>query len=247
MRKLIPLLAILLMACSQQDLQRTINGVNEAVNGSGQGLSTSEVTSGLKEALVKGTGYAVDLSGVKDGFYKNPRLFIPFPPEAEKVKETALKLGLDNQVNQFEETLNRAAEQAVQEAKPIFVNAITSMSVEDAFGLLKGGDNAATEYLRRKTSEELFSKFEPKVSEAVNSVKLTEYYNPLASAYNTASTFTGGKPINPDLTAYVTQQSIDGLFTLIADEEKKIREDPGARVTDLLKKVFGSDEAQGSK
>lgn len=244
MRKLIPLLALFLLACTQQDLQRTMKGVDDAINGSGQSLTTSEVTAGLKEALVKGTGYAVDFSGVKDGFYKNPRLYIPFPPEAEKVKETALKLGLTNQVNQFEETLNRAAEKAVQEAKPIFVNAITSMSVEDAFGLLKGGDNAATEYLRRKTSDQLFSKFQPKVSEAVNSVKLTEYYNPLASAYNTATKYTGGQAINPDLTAYVTQQSIDGLFKLISDEEKKIREDPAARVTDLLKKVFGSAEAK---
>lgn len=244
MRNLIPFLAILLLACSQQEIQRTLKGVDEALNESDQNLTTGEVSAGLKEALVKGTGYAVDLSGVKDGFYKNPRLFIPFPPEAEKVKETALQLGLDNQVDQFEETLNRAAEKAVQEAQPIFVDAITSMSVEDAFGLLKGGENAATEYLRRKTGDQLFSKFEPEVSKAVNAVQLTQYYSPLAGAYNTSTTFTGGEPINPDLTKYVTEQSIDGLFKLIADEEEKIREDPAARVTDLLKKVFGSSAAQ---
>ncbi len=244
MRKFIPLLALLLFSCSQQELQRTLESANEVLNGSQGSLTTGEVTSGLKEALVKGTDYAVDFSGVKDGFYKNPRLFIPFPEEAEKVKETALKLGLDNQVTKFEETLNRAAEQAVQEAKPIFVNAITSMTVEDAFGLLKGGDNAATEYLRRKTSAELFSKFEPKVSNAVNQVELTKYWNPLANAYNTATQFTGGEKVDPDLTEYVTNRSIDGLFKLIADEEKQIREDPAARVTDILKKVFGSEAAQ---
>ena len=244
MRKFIPLLALLLFSCSQQELQRTLESANEVLNGSQGSLTTSEVTAGLKEALVKGTDYAVDFSGVKDGFYKNPRLFIPFPEEAEKVKEIALKLGLDNQVNKFEETLNRAAEQAVQEAKPIFVNAITSMSVEDAFGLLKGGDNAATEYLRRKTSAELFSKFEPKVNDAVNQVELTKYWNPLANAYNTATQLTGGEKVDPDLTEYVTNRSIDGLFKLIADEEKQIREDPAARVTDLLKKVFGSEAAK---
>ena len=244
MRKLIPLLAILLMACSQQQIQRTLDGANEVLNSSQGSLSTSEVTSGLKEALVRGTDYAVNFSGVKDGFYKNPRLFIPFPAEAAKVKETALKLGLSSQVNKFEETLNRAAEQAVIEAKPIFVNAITSMTVEDAFGLLRGGDNAATDYLRRKTSAALFNKFQPKVAQAVNKVELTKYWNPLANAYNTATQFTGGETVDPDLTEYVTNRSIDGLFKLIADEEKQIRENPAARVTDLLKKVFGSEAAK---
>ena len=244
MRKFIPLVAIVLLGCTQQQIQRTMGGVNDVLSGDQGSLSTSEVASGLKEALVKGTNYAVDFSGVKDGFYKNPKLFIPFPAEAEKVKETALKLGLDSQVNKFEETLNRAAEQAVIAAKPIFINAITSMTVEDAFGLLKGGDNAATDYLRRKTSAELFSKFEPKVKDAVNQVELTKYWNPLANAYNTATKFTGGDKVEPDLTEYVTNRSIDGLFKLIADEEKNIRENPGARVTDLLKKVFGSDQAK---
>lgn len=244
MRKYIPLLAIVLMGCSQQQMQRTLDGANEVLYGEGGSLTTNEVASGLKEALVKGTGYAVDFSGVKDGFYKNPRLFIPFPAEAEKVKETALKLGLSSQVNKFEETLNRAAEQAVQEAKPIFVNAITSMSIEDAFGLLKGGDSAATEYLRRKTSAELFNKFEPKVSQAINQVELTKYWNPLANAYNTATQYTGGETVDPDLTEYITNRTIDGLFKLIADEEKQIRENPAARVTELLKKVFGSEAAK---
>jgi len=244
MRKFIPLIAIILLGCSQQQIQRTLGDVNDILTGDQSTLTTGEVASGLKEALVKGTNYAVDFSGVKDGFYKNPRLFIPFPEEAEKVKEAALKLGLQNQVNKFEETLNRAAEQAVKEAKPIFVNAITSMTVEDAFGLLKGGDNAATDYLRRKTSAELFNKFQPKVNDAVQQVELTKYWNPLANAYNTATQFTGGQKVEPDLTEYVTNRSIDGLFKLIADEEKNIRDNPGARVTELLKKVFGSDQAK---
>jgi hypothetical protein len=132
----------------------------------------------------------------------------------------------------------------VKEAQPIFVDAITSMTIEDAFGLLKGGDNAATEYLKRKTSDQLFNTFEPKVQNAVNEVELTKYYNPLASAYNQATAITGGEEINPDLTKYVTQGSIDGLFVLIAEEEKEIRENPAARITDLLERVFGSEEAK---
>lgn len=245
MRKIISLVAVILLAsCSQQQLQRTLGTVSDVLYGDEGALTTSEVTSGLKEALVKGTNFAVDLSSVKDGFYKNPRLFIPFPEEAEKVKEAALKLGLSGQVNKFEETLNRAAEQAVKEAKPIFVNAITSMTVEDAFGLLKGGDNAATDYLKRKTSDQLFQKFQPKVNQAVNQVELTKYWDPLAKAYNTSTALTGGQKVEPNLTEYITQRSIDGLFTLIADEEKNIRDNPAARVTDLLKKVFGSDEAK---
>jgi len=164
---------------------------------------------------------------------------IPFVGE---VKETALKLGLSGQVEKFEETLNHAAEESVKAAKPIFIDAITSMTVDDAFGLLKGGDNAATNYLRNKTSDELFKAFKPKVSDAVNKVELTKYYDPLANAYNTSTMLTGGEKVDANLTDYVTQKSIDGLFTLIADEEKKIREDPAERATELLKKVFGSED-----
>ncbi len=219
--------------------------VNRTINEAGGGaLTTSEVVSGLKEALVVGTGEAVDVGSKTNGFYKNPKLYIPFPPEAQKVKNTALSLGLTSQVTQFEETLNRAAEEAVKSAKPIFVNAITSMTIEDAFGLLQGGDNAATEYLKRKTTASLINSFEPKVQEAVNKVELTKYWNPLASAYNSTTTLTGGSPINPDLTQYVTERAIDGLFILIAEEEKSIRENPAARVTAILERVFGSPEAR---
>lgn len=244
MKRLLVLpLIVLFAACSEQSLQRTLETVNQVLDTDAP-LTTNEVASGLREALVVGTGKAVDLGGLKDGFYKNPALFIPFPKEAEKIKTTALSLGLTSQVAKFEETLNRAAEQAVQEAEPIFVNAITSMTIEDAFALLKGGDNAATNYLRDKTTAQLNAAFQPKVQDAVDQVELTKYWNPLAQAYNTASTFTGGTAVNPDLTKYVTENAVEGLFTLIATEEKNIREDPAARATELLRRVFGSDEAQ---
>jgi hypothetical protein len=241
MRYIFILGALLLVACSEQTIQRTLEGV---LGQSGGGLTTTEVASGLKEALVVGAQNSVNFASVKDGFYKNPSLYIPFPEEAQKVKTTAMNLGLSSQVNKFEETLNRAAEEAVKQATPILVNAITSMTIEDAFGLLKGGENAATTYLRNKTEASLLQAFQPKVQDAVDKVELTKYWNPLASAYNTATTFTGGQAVNPDLTRYVTDHAMDGLFLLIAKEEASIRQDPAARVSDLLKKVFGSPEAK---
>lgn len=235
---LIPFL-ILIAGCSGETFKKTMDSLGKVVTEE-QGLTSGEVASGLKEALVVGTNQAVVTSSKQDGFYKNPRLFIPFPQEAEKVKSTALNLGLKSQVDRFEETLNRAAEEAVSHATPIFVNAITSMTVNDAFGILNGGQNAATTYLRGRTENDLRVLFQPEVEKAIEKVELTKYWNPLASAYNTASTFTGGQPVNPDLTAYVTSQAMDGLFLLIAEEEAEIRENPAARASDLLKRVFGS-------
>ncbi len=203
-------------------------------------LSSAEVAQGLKEALVLGAERAVASSSIRDGFYKNPRLFIPFPEEAAAVRQTALNLGLRSQVDRFEENLNRAAEEAVREATPIFVNAITSMSIQDAFGILNGGPNAATIFLRSRTEAELMERFRPEADKAVNSVELTKYWSPLAQAYNTASVFTGAQAVNPDLVGYVSENALDGLFLLVADEEARIREEPAARVSELLRRVFGS-------
>ncbi|HRF82487.1 MAG TPA: DUF4197 domain-containing protein, partial [Flavobacteriales bacterium] len=163
---------------------------------------------------------------------------IPFPPEAIKVKNTLTDLGIKKPVEDFERTLNKAAEQAAKEAVPVFVDAITSMSIQDGFTLLRGGENAATNFLREKTSDALRAKFTPVVERATQQVALTSYWTPVASAYNTASLLTGGKAVDPDLNAYVTSKAMDGLFLLLADEEKKIRQDPAARATALLQKVF---------
>lgn len=233
------IIPLLLAGCSGETFKQTMDSFGKVMTDE-PGLTSGEVTSGLKEALIVGTEKAVSISSKEDGFYKNPRLFIPFPEEAEKVKSTALNLGLKSQVDRFEETLNRAAEEAVSSAAPIFVHAITSMSIHDAFGILNGGENAATTYLRGRTESELYALFQPEVEKAIDKVELTKYWNPLASAYNTASSFTGGQPINPDLKGYVTDQAMDGLFLLIAEEEAEIRENPAARATDLLKRVFGS-------
>ena len=203
-------------------------------------LTNSEVISGLKEALNVGIKNSVSLTSVTDGFMKNNDIRLPFPTEADKVKQKALDWGLDGQVQKFELTLNRAAEEATKEALPIFKNAILGMSVQDGFAILNGGDGAATKFLENKTTSALITAFSPKVEAAISKVKLTDVWEPIISKYNTAMNFTGGDKINPDLNQYVTEKAIIGLFHMVALEENKIRKDPLARVTDILQKVFGS-------
>ena len=203
-------------------------------------LTNEEVIKGLKEALTVGIKNSVDSSSVLDGFLKNPAIRLPFPPDAIKVREKAINLGMQGQVDKFETTLNRAAEEAVKEALPIFKNAILNMSIQDGFAILKGGNGAATKFLKDKTSDSLAVAFLPKVKNATSKVQLTSYWNPIITKYNATVTLTGGEKINPDLDAYVTQLAIQGLFKLVEKEENKIRKDPGARVTDLLMKVFSS-------
>ena len=204
----------------------------------GNKLTDAEVIEGLKEALTVGTNNSAGLASKLDGFNKNPKIRLPFPDDAQHVKDKALELGLDEKVNKFEETLNRAAEEASKEAAPIFVNAVKNMSIADGWAILKGEDNAATQYLQDKTTADLRTAFRPKVDAAIETVNLTKYWEPLTKAYNTATKFTGGEPVNTDLGDYVTTRAIGGLFTLIAEEEGKIRKDPLARVNDILEKVF---------
>ncbi len=204
-------------------------------------LSTTEVIQGLKEALTIGAKNSTSLASQVDGFYKIPKIFIPFPPEAEKVRKTLVDAGFSKQVDEFTLTLNRAAEEATKRALPIFKDAIVKMTISDAMGILKGPDNAATEYFRKTTSEQLFLAFKPVAHDAIKQVKLTSYWEPIASTYNRLAILTGGRAVNPNLEEYVTQKAIDGLFILIEQEEHKIRKDPAARITDILKRVFGSN------
>ena len=203
-------------------------------------LTNEEVISGLKEALNVGIKNAVNLSSVTDGFLKNDTIRLPFPPDAIKVREKAINFGLSKQVTTFEETLNRAAEEATKKALPIFIDAIKNMSVSDGFSILKGGDGAATKFLKSQTSNQLVIAFAPVVKEATTKVQLTAYWNPIITRYNSAMTLSGGQKLDPDLDAYITQKAIDGLFYLVETEENKIRKDPLARVSDILVKVFGS-------
>ena len=216
------------------------SSMNQTTTASQPKLSNDDVISGLKNALTVGIQNSVKLSSVTDGFLGNAMIRLPFPEDAAKVKQKALDLGMKSQVDNFETTLNRAAESATKEALPIFTKAITSMSVSDGFAILNGGNGAATNFLKKQTTAELTTAFSPIVKDAISRVKLTETWNPIMTKYNTAMTFTGGQKVNPDLNAYVTQKAIDGLFKLVEIEENKIRKDPAARVNDILQKVFGS-------
>ncbi|MCR9174219.1 MAG: DUF4197 domain-containing protein [bacterium] len=239
---LIPITVIAALVITSCDvLESAANDILTTDGGSSEpSLTEGEVASGLKEALTVGITNAVDLTSVTDGFLGNAEIRLPFPEDAIKVKQKALEWGLDGQVEKFETTLNRAAEEASKEALPIFKNAITSMSIQDAFGILNGGEGAATDYLKGKTTDQLVTAFRPKVDAAIAKVKLTQYWDPLADKYNQAMTFTGGDKVNTDLGDYVTRRAITGLFTMVEKEENKIRKDPVARVSELLQKVFGS-------
>jgi hypothetical protein len=201
------------------------------------GLTNQDVIRGLKEALSIGTGNATSIASKVNGYYKNPRIKIPFPPEARKAKEFAEKAGLKRQVKKFVKTMNRAAEEAAKSAAPIFLDAVKQMTIQDGFEILNGSDDAATRYLKRKTTAPLTRKFKPKVKRAINKVQVTKHWNPIAKTYNQIPFV---KKVNPSLDDYVTKKALDGLFYLIGEEEKKIRRDPAARVTELLRRVFGN-------
>lgn len=203
-------------------------------------LTNLEVISGLKEALTVGIKNGAGKASIMDGFMNNAKIKLPFPEEALVVKDKALELGLGGQVDKFVLTMNRAAEDASSTAAPIFVDAIKNMSISDGFAILKGSDGAATQFLRDNTTPQLVTAFSPKVKESTDKVQLTKYWTPLTSTYNKTTFLTGKPKVNTDLNKYVTDKAITGLFTLVEEEEGKIRKDPIARVSDILKKVFGS-------
>ncbi|HEX5035018.1 MAG TPA: DUF4197 domain-containing protein, partial [bacterium] len=187
------------------------------------GLSQNEVIRGLKEALVLGVNTAAGRASRIDGFYKNPLIFIPFPPEAIQMKQMLEKIGLKSQVNKLVLTLNRAAEESAKKAAPIFLQAVKELTIEDGFQILRGPNDAATAYLRRKTSAPLTKAFRPVVRSAMDKVEVTKYWNPLVTQYNRIPFM---QKVNPNLEDYVTDRAVSGLFKLIAEEERKIRKDP---------------------
>lgn len=235
MRKIQWILMLVLAGCTSAQINQAIDGVNKTIGGE-KSLTTAEVAEGLKEALVKGISTGADLVSVADGYFKNPEIKIPFPPEVKKVEDALRKIGLGGQVDKFVMTLNRGAEDAAKEAKPIFIAAIKSMTIQDAWSILRGEDNAATEYLRRTTSALLKEKFKPVIQSSLNKVNATKYYGEIVSRYNQIPLI---EKVNPNLDDYATDKAIEGLFVMIAKEEKNIRQDPVARTTELLKRVFG--------
>jgi len=204
-------------------------------------LTNSEVISGLKEALNIAINNSSSLASKLDGFNGNNLIRLPFPQDAIRVKEFLDDKGLlQNQIAKFETTLNRAAEDASKTAGPIFIDAIKNMSIQDGFTILKGGEGAATKFLKEKTTAQLIAAFSPIAKASMDKVELTKQWSPLADLYNKSTILTGKEKVNSDLNEYVTNKAIDGLFTLMAQEENKIRKDPTARVTDILKKVFST-------
>jgi hypothetical protein len=203
----------------------------------GTGLTEGEIIQGLKEALTKGSGNAAELLNKQDGYNLNPKIRIPFPPDAQKVAKTLRDIGYGKKVDEFELTLNRSAEQAAKESAPIFKMAVKNMSFTDAKSILTGSDSAATVYLKNTTYDSLYTKFAPPVKTALDNTSATSKWTELASLYNKLPT-TRHK-VETDLVAYTTNRALKGLFVTVAEEELKIRKDPMAQTTDILKKVFG--------
>lgn len=198
--------------------------------------SQGEAVSGLREALLRGTAAAVGELGRPDGFFGNPRVRIPLPESLQKIEKTLRLVGLGGQADLLVETMNRAAEVAVVEAKPLLVSAVKQMTVSDARDILSGPEDAATQYFRRSTGEALGQRFLPVVRRATAQVQVAGQYNKLAKR---AATFGLLDSRDADLDQYITDRTLDGLFLLIADEERAIRRDPVGTGSQLLKKVFG--------
>lgn len=219
-----------------QNINNVLNSSANFLNNSGQPITNNDVVKGLKEALTIGTNNSAANASMLDGYYRNPLIKIPFPPDAKKMETELRKMGRSKDVDKFVMTVNRAAEEAAKDAAPIFINAITSMDIADGIAILKGADDAATIYLKNKTSADLKAKFKPIIRQAIQKVELTKYWNPLAKTYNRIPFV---QKINPDIEEYTTLKALEGLFKLLVQEELKIRKDPTARITDILKKVFG--------
>lgn len=209
----------------------------QSSTGSAGSLSNGDIASGLREALRIGISKGADQASATDGYFKNPLLRLAFPPDAQKVAAKLRQLGFGAQVDRFELSLNRAAEDAAKRAKPVFIKAITSMSIGDAVGILRGPQDAATQYLRRTSGTQLVSEFTPIIDSTLRKNNATRYYGDLVTTYNKLPLV---QKVNPNLTEYATNRAVDGLFVLVAQEEQKIRQNPLERTTDLLRRVFGS-------
>ena len=251
MQKLIFLVGFILLMVSgvqSQGLKGMINkatkkdssgksSIGRMMGGSmASGLSTDEIANGLKEALKVGAEKGSTKLSAVDGFFKDAAIKILMPEEAQKAEQKLRSIGLGKQVDNAILTMNRAAEDAAKSAAPIFINAIKSMSIQDAVGILKGGDFAATNFLKNKTTLELTNMFRPVIETSLQKVDATKYWNTVFTNYNRFS----ADKVNPDITAYVTEKALAGIFYQVGLEEQQIRKDPVARTSDILKKVFNN-------
>lgn len=218
-----------------KDLGQT--GTGTSTGSTTGGLSTNDIIAGLKEALALGAERSSNKLSAMDGFFKDAAIKILLPQEAQKVEKTLRDLGMGSLVDKAVLSINRAAEDAAKSAAPIFVNAVKSMTINDALGILKGSDTAATSYLKSKTTVALTNAFKPVIEKSLAKVNATKYWGDLFTAYNKFAT----NKVNTDLSAFVTERALSGIFYQVGQEEKAIRKDPVARTTDILKKVFGKN------
>ncbi|WP_339624613.1 DUF4197 domain-containing protein [uncultured Winogradskyella sp.] len=229
-KKIFTLLIIFnLISCAE--LQQVVNSLPQAE----AVLSNTDIASGLKQALDLGIDKQVSKLTQKDGFFKNELVKIVLPEELQKVDNTLRKIGLGSLADDGLKVLNRAAEDAVKEATPIFINAIKGMSFDDAKKILLGDDSAATNYLTLNTQTDLYNKFKPVITNSFSKVGADKIWTNLITKYNSIPLTSN---VNPDLTDYVTNQALKGVYTMIAVEEKEIRNKVSSRNTNLLKKVF---------
>lgn len=212
-----------------------LQDIANQVPGGGYGITNAEIASGLKQALNFGIEKEVTKLTEEGGFFRNELVRITLPPELQKVDKTLRDLGLNSLADEGLRVLNRAAEDAVKEATPIFVNAVQEMTFTDARNILLGNNTAATTYLNQKTATPLYSKFNPVIQTSLDRVGATQVWTNIIDKYNSLPLTS---KVNPDLADYVTQEALKGVFTMIAIEEQEIRTDLGARTTQLLQRVF---------
>lgn len=199
-------------------------------------LTQGDAAAGLKEAFTQGVTRGSNIVSQLDGYFGNPEIKIPMPTDAQKVEKTLRDLGLGSKVDEAVKSMNRAAEEAAKDAAPIFVDAIRKMTFDDALAIVRGDRTSGTQYLQRTTTPALTASFSPVIKTALDKVNATKYWADVMTTYNKIPLVT---KVNTDLTAYVTEKAIAGLFTMIAKEEAEIRENPAARTTELLRRVFG--------
>ena len=208
-----------------------------AVGAALEGVSNTEASSGLKQALADGSAAAVGKLGVENGFFGNPKVKIPLPPALQRVESALRFAGMKRQADELVLSMNRAAEAAVPEAKALLIDSVKKMTVQDARAILTGGDTAATEYFRRTTEPQLMKRFLPIVKTHTDRAGLSEQYNSLASQGVQLGLI---KQDQSTIEGYVTRKALDGLFLMIAEQEKNFRQNPMAATSDIVKRVFGS-------
>jgi len=239
MKKLLTVLFLITGVTAMAQTSDLFNSIKKSVSGGGKGgssLSSQDIVAGLKQALTLGAEKSADRLSVTNGFLNDKAVEILMPPQAQKVEQTLRSMGMGKLVDDAIASMNHAAEDASKSAAPIFVNAIKTMTVNDGLNILKGPDTAATAYLRHSASPELTKAYTPVIDSALQKTGATKYWKDVFDTYNKIPFVS---KVDPDLSSYVTQKAINGIFYYVGQEEILIRKDPAAQVTELLKKVFG--------